>query len=67
MTEFDPAEHRMVSKQRWFEDFVLGERQIDGGKKKRRDFEGGKRDPEQLQPWPFEMHERGTVPPDHRQ
>src|SRR5438552_18820297 len=26
MTEFDPAEHRMVSKQRWFEDFVLGER-----------------------------------------
>jgi acyl dehydratase len=26
MTEFDPAEHRMVSEQRWFEDFVLGER-----------------------------------------
>jgi acyl dehydratase len=26
MTEFDPAEHRMVSQQRWFEDFVLGER-----------------------------------------
>jgi acyl dehydratase len=26
MTEFDPAEHRMVPKQRWFEDFVLGER-----------------------------------------
>src|SRR6202140_1452781 len=26
MTEFDPASHRMVSQQRWFEDFVLGER-----------------------------------------
>ena len=26
MTEFDPAQHRMVSEQRWFEDFVLGER-----------------------------------------
>jgi acyl dehydratase len=26
MTEFDPAAHRMVSEQRWFEDFVLGER-----------------------------------------
>jgi len=26
MTEFDPAKHRMVSEQRWFEDFVLGER-----------------------------------------
>src|SRR5881397_3503567 len=26
MTEFDPALHRMVSQQRWFEDFVLGER-----------------------------------------
>jgi acyl dehydratase len=26
MTEFDPAEHRMVPQQRWFEDFVLGER-----------------------------------------
>ncbi len=26
MTEFDPAEHRMVSEPRWFEDFVLGER-----------------------------------------
>ena len=26
MTEFDPARHRMVSEQRWFEDFVLGER-----------------------------------------
>jgi acyl dehydratase len=30
MTEFDfdPALHRMVSEQRWFEDFVLGERFI---------------------------------------
>src|SRR3979411_663516 len=26
MTEFDPSKHRMVSEQRWFEDFVLGER-----------------------------------------
>ena len=26
MAEFDPAEHRMVPQQRWFEDFVLGER-----------------------------------------
>jgi acyl dehydratase len=26
MTEFDPANHRMVPEQRWFEDFVLGER-----------------------------------------
>jgi acyl dehydratase len=26
MTEFDPASHRMVPQQRWFEDFVLGER-----------------------------------------
>jgi acyl dehydratase len=26
MPEFDPAAHRMVSEQRWFEDFVLGER-----------------------------------------
>jgi 2-methylfumaryl-CoA hydratase len=26
MTSFDPAQHRMVSEQRWFEDFVLGER-----------------------------------------
>ena len=26
MTDFDPARHRMVSEQRWFEDFVLGER-----------------------------------------
>lgn len=26
MTEFDPAAHRMVPDQRWFEDFVMGER-----------------------------------------
>ena len=26
MTEFDPARHRMVPEQRWFEDFRLGER-----------------------------------------
>jgi acyl dehydratase len=26
MTEFDPAQHRMVPAQRWFGDFVLGER-----------------------------------------
>jgi acyl dehydratase len=26
MTYFDPAQHRMVPQQRWFEDFVLGER-----------------------------------------
>ena len=26
MTDFDPAQHRMVPQQRWFEDFVLGER-----------------------------------------
>jgi acyl dehydratase len=26
MTEFDPAAHRMVPAQRWFEDFSLGER-----------------------------------------
>jgi len=26
MTEFDPASHRMVPEQRWFEDFALGER-----------------------------------------
>src|SRR3979490_1571034 len=26
MTDFDPAAHRMVPQQRWFEDFVLGER-----------------------------------------
>ena len=26
MTEFDPHQHRMVPQQRWFENFVLGER-----------------------------------------
>ena len=26
MTAFDPATHRMVAEQRWFEDFALGER-----------------------------------------
>jgi acyl dehydratase len=26
MTDFDPAQHRMVREQRWFEDFVIGER-----------------------------------------
>ena len=26
LTEFDPQAHRMVQEQRWFEDFVLGER-----------------------------------------
>ena len=26
MTDFDPAAHRMVTQQRWFQDFVLGER-----------------------------------------
>ena len=26
MTDFNPAEHRMVPQQRWFEDFSLGER-----------------------------------------
>jgi len=26
MTDFDPARHRMVPEQRWFEDFRLGER-----------------------------------------
>jgi acyl dehydratase len=26
MSEFDPAAHRMVPQQRWFEDFALGER-----------------------------------------
>jgi acyl dehydratase len=26
MTGFDPATHRMVTQQRWFEDFVIGER-----------------------------------------
>ena len=26
MADFDPANHRMVTEQRWFEDFVVGER-----------------------------------------
>ena len=26
MTAFDPAQHRMVAEQRWFEDFQIGER-----------------------------------------
>lgn len=26
MTDFDPAQHRMIPAQRWFEDFVVGER-----------------------------------------
>ena len=26
MSDFDPTQHRMVPAQRWFEDFVLGER-----------------------------------------
>jgi acyl dehydratase len=26
MPDFDPASHRMVAEQRWFEDFVLAER-----------------------------------------
>ncbi len=26
MTDFDPAQHRMVPAQRWFEDFAIGER-----------------------------------------
>ncbi len=26
MPDFDPKTHRMVAEQRWFEDFVLGER-----------------------------------------
>ena len=26
MTAFDPAKHRMIEQQRWFEDFVIGER-----------------------------------------
>jgi acyl dehydratase len=32
MTEFDPALHRMVPEQRWFEDFVLGERFVIPGR-----------------------------------
>ena len=26
MSDFDPTRHRMVSEQRWFEDFIVGER-----------------------------------------
>ena len=26
MSDFDPKQHRMITEQRWFEDFVLGER-----------------------------------------
>ncbi|MBK3661885.1 MaoC family dehydratase [Bradyrhizobium diazoefficiens] len=26
MTDFDPTQHRMIAAQRWFEDFVVGER-----------------------------------------
>lgn len=26
MTDFDPTQHRMIPAQRWFEDFVVGER-----------------------------------------
>ena len=26
MTDFDPTRHRMIPAQRWFEDFVVGER-----------------------------------------
>ena len=26
MTDFDPSQHRMIQAQRWFEDFVVGER-----------------------------------------
>jgi acyl dehydratase len=32
MTEFDPAAHRMVPEQRWFEDFSLGERFVIPGR-----------------------------------
>jgi len=32
MTDFDPARHRMVPEQRWFEDFVLGERFVIPGR-----------------------------------
>jgi acyl dehydratase len=28
MTDFDPARHRVVPQQRWFEDFALGERYV---------------------------------------
>ena len=26
MSAFDPTRHRMIPQQRWFEDFILGER-----------------------------------------
>jgi acyl dehydratase len=26
MTDFDPSQHRMITRQRWFEDFAVGER-----------------------------------------
>jgi acyl dehydratase len=32
MTDFDPAEHRMVPQQRWFEDFAIGERFVIPGR-----------------------------------
>ena len=32
MTDFDPATHRMVPQQRWFEDFTLGERFVIPGR-----------------------------------
>jgi acyl dehydratase len=32
MTEFDPAQHRMVPQQRWFEDFSPGERFVIPGR-----------------------------------
>ncbi len=32
MTGFDPATHRMVPQQRWFEDFALGERFVSPGR-----------------------------------
>ena len=28
MFDFDPAHHRMISEQRWFDDFVIGERYV---------------------------------------
>jgi hypothetical protein len=34
--------------------------------KKRRDFEGGQRHPQQLQPRPFQPRKIGAMPPDHR-
>jgi acyl dehydratase len=32
MTDFDPARHRMVPQQRWFEDFTVGERFVIPGR-----------------------------------